>query len=140
MRAYRRRAAAKRNVTPEDAQETIKALRQENAHLKRLLAEAREQIPEAPVTFPITVAGGRWVTISSTSALRPGFVIRCRGDEESDHLILEKIGKSLQLQALQDGTIGTLSAYDAKANWKFNTRASVPGLLRKWREKRNVTA
>lgn len=36
-----------------------------------------------------------------------------------------------------DGTTGTLSIYDAKANWKRNTRAWVPKLLKKWREKKD---
>lgn len=144
MRAYRRRVAEKRNVTPGgEPPEPSAALREENRRLRRLLAEAQQQIPDAEVTFPIAVTIGRWVKISSTSALRPGVIIRPRDDEESDHLVLEKTGHVLQLQALQDGTVGTLSIYDAKANWKSNTRACLPKLLKKWRAekdgKRNVT-
>lgn len=47
MRAYRKRAAEKRNVTTDsEALETIALLRKENTRLHRLLAEAQAQIPK----------------------------------------------------------------------------------------------
>ncbi len=136
MRAYRKRVAATRNVTIDPAaQETIALLRKDNARLRRLLAEAQAQLPEPKVTFPIKVAVGRWLKIKSTTSLRPGAVIRLLDDEQADHLVLEKDGRTLRTQSLRDGTIGTLSIYDAKANWKLNSRASVPRLLQQWEER-----
>ena len=90
---------------------------------------------QAEITFPITVKGGPWQKIKSTTALQPGRLIRINA-VDTGSIILEKKGKTLQVQDLHDGSIGPLSIYDAKANWEMNTRAGVPRLVKAWRERK----
>lgn len=77
MRAYRRRASQKRNVTNKKAEETIEALKMENERLRRRLRAALKKVPNEPTSiFPLAVKGGRWKSIESTSNLNPGAIIR----------------------------------------------------------------
>ena len=39
------------------------------------------------------------------------------------------------MQSLRDGKIGELSIYDAKANWKINTRVCLSYLVQLWKER-----
>jgi hypothetical protein len=140
MRSHRKRSKKKKcNVTLEKSSnqysETIRLLRKDNARLRRQLREALEKIPKPEITFPVAVRIGRWVKIKSTTSLTPGKVLQFSDDDEYRDVILEKKGLSVVMQSLRDGKTGTLSIYDAKANWKINTRACLSHLVQLWKER-----
>lgn len=140
MRAYRKRAAEKRNVTPDsEAQETIALLRKQVARQQVLLSKQADQITEPE--FPITIEGGRWLKITSTTTITPGSVIRLFDGPSAD-VVLAKEGRVLTTQDLQSGRIGELSIYDAKDRWRRNSKVRRGDLVKHWianGKKRNVT-
>ena len=144
MRAYRKRAADKRNVTPDsETQETIALLRRQVARQQVLLSRQADQIPkpEFKPEFPITIEGGRWLKITSTTTITPGSIIRLFDGPSAD-VVLAKEGRVLITQDLQNGHIGELSIYDAKDRWKRNSKVRRGDLVKHWianGKKRNVT-
>lgn len=135
MRAYRKRETDKPPAqSSAEADETIALLRKQLARQQALLSRQSDQIAaqEPPdITFPVTIKGGRWLKIKSTSELRPGVIIRLFDSEGAD-VILAKSERVLTLQDLRDGRIGDLSIYDAKANWKRNSRNMSGDLVKQW--------
>lgn len=140
MRAYRRRSAQASVTEAKEAQRLIASLKDENEKLRRHLnKEAPKPSRQSKKSrFPIAVRAGLWESIQSATSLRPGTVIQSYASE-IPYVVLDKVNRTLYVQNLKNGEIGTLPSLVAKARWRRNSEVQFPKLAEEWKLNRNVT-